>query len=57
MGDYEYLKALLNYRKWEKSLKSLPIEERERIMRIYQIEKPKRDVPHITIRALRVNAL
>lgn len=57
MNDIEYIRAMLNYKKWERTLKSLPKEERKRVMRIYQIDKPTRYSKNITVRALEVNSL
>ena len=52
MDDYEYLKAMLRYKKWERSLKGLTKEEREKILKGYQIRKPSRGFKDITYRAL-----
>lgn len=57
MNEYEYIKAYLRYKKFEKSLKDLPKKERELIMRIYQIEKPQKHSQNIIYRALEGRAL
>ena len=57
MNNYEYLKEILRYRKWERTLKDLPKEEREKILRAYQIRKPSRDSVDITYRGLEVDGI
>lgn len=52
MNSIEYVRAMLRYKKWERSLKDLPKEKRDQIMRGYQINKPSRDGHNITYRAL-----
>lgn len=57
MNNYEYLKAILRYKKWEATLKNLPKEEREKVLKVYQIRKPSRDSADITIRGLEVDGI
>lgn len=57
MNEIEYIKAMLAYKKWERSLKGLPKEKRDMILRGYQIKKPSRDLKNITFRTSEVNSL
>jgi len=52
LNNIEYVKAMLRYKRWEKSLKGLPKEKRDLILKGYQIDKPSRDGHNITYRAL-----